>query len=92
MACKGKRIGRVCVAKMNKLYYCNNSTEIHYVYAKNPVAAAHKFKERFKRLFGKWNFNPFDIKEIKKPLMNPKIIEERKKEIAIQIADKLRNN
>lgn len=72
---------------MNKLFYCNQSGQFHYVYAKNHLSAAHKFKERFKRLFGKWNFNPHDIRVIKKPLMDPKIIEERKAEISKQIAE-----
>lgn len=51
---------------MNKLFYCNNSGQLYYVYAKDHTSAAHKFKQRFKKLFGCWNFNANDIREVKK--------------------------
>jgi hypothetical protein len=71
---------------MNKLFYCNESGQMHYVYAKHHLSAAHKFKERFKQLFGKWSFNPNDVREVKKTFpMDPLIVEERKAEVAKQI-------
>ena len=73
---------------MNKLFYCNNSGQLYYVYAKDHTSAAHKFKQRFKKLFGCWNFNAHDIREVKKTfLMDPQIVEERKAEVHKQIKE-----